>query len=142
MSRSRRSDSLRRGRRALTGVWWVSSFTAQFPAIVRLLFGRGLNALYPWVRLKQSKAIRLIPIHELLNRMRWDPEFAAGDFELGYYDRIENRIVRLSFQAIRFDGAAHGGFQVVAADGATHTVPLHRIKDVYKDGELIWHREH
>ena len=29
----------------------------------------------------------MIPIHELLNRVRWDPEFAKGNFQLGYYDR-------------------------------------------------------
>ena len=29
----------------------------------------------------------MIPIHELLNRIRWDAEFAKGTFELGYYDR-------------------------------------------------------
>ena len=34
----------------------------------------------------------MIPIHELLNRIRWDPEFAKGDFQLGYYDRAEDRI--------------------------------------------------
>ena len=35
----------------------------------------------------------MIPIHELLNRIRWDPEFAKGDFELGYHDRTENGII-------------------------------------------------
>jgi len=34
----------------------------------------------------------MIPIHELLNRIRWDPEFAKGNFELGYYYRTETRI--------------------------------------------------
>ena len=34
----------------------------------------------------------MTPIHELLNRIRWDPEFAKGNFELGYYDRAEDRI--------------------------------------------------
>jgi hypothetical protein len=28
----------------------------------------------------------MIPIHELLNRIRWDSELAKGNFELGYYD--------------------------------------------------------
>ncbi len=34
----------------------------------------------------------MIPIHELLSRIRWDPEFAKGNFELGYYDRAEDRL--------------------------------------------------
>jgi hypothetical protein len=38
----------------------------------------------------------MIPIHELLNRIRWDPEFSKGDFQLGYYevpvDVVENPV--------------------------------------------------
>ena len=41
----------------------------------------------------------MIPIQELLNRIRWDPEFAKGNFELGYYDRTENRIILVTAKA-------------------------------------------
>jgi uncharacterized protein (UPF0248 family) len=54
-------------------------------------------------------------IHELLNRIHWDEEFGKGNFELGFLDHVEEKIIRL---------------------------PFHRIKTVYKNGELIWHREH
>lgn len=37
--------------------------------------------------------MRTVPIHERLNRIRWDAEFARGNFELGYFDRIEERII-------------------------------------------------
>ena len=33
-------------------------------------------------------------------------------------------------------------FQVTGDEGEVHTVPLHRVKEVYRNGELIWHREH
>jgi hypothetical protein len=32
------------------------------------------------------------PIHELINRIRWDSEFAKGSFQLGYYDMTEDRV--------------------------------------------------
>jgi len=35
----------------------------------------------------------MILIHELLNRIHWDPEFAKGNFRLGCYDRAEDRII-------------------------------------------------
>ena len=44
-------------------------------------------------------AVQMIPIQELLNRIRWDPEFAKGNFELGYYDRTENRIILVTAKA-------------------------------------------
>jgi uncharacterized protein (UPF0248 family) len=44
----------------------------------------------------------MIPIHELLNRIRWDPKFARGTFELGYYDRVEDRIISVPFKEVNF----------------------------------------
>lgn len=35
----------------------------------------------------------MITIRELLNRIRWDREYGRGDFAIGYFDRIEQRIV-------------------------------------------------
>jgi protein NirF len=32
--------------------------------------------------------------------------------------------------------------QVIDTEGELHTVPFHRVKDVFRDGKLIWHREH
>ena len=37
----------------------------------------------------------MIPIHELLHRIHWDPEFGKGAFEIGYEDHIAGRIVRV-----------------------------------------------
>ena len=31
----------------------------------------------------------MIPIQELLSRIRWDESFGKGDFEIGYYDRVD-----------------------------------------------------
>ena len=83
----------------------------------------------------------MIPIHELLNRIRWDPQFGQGRFAVGYYDRVMNRVIVVPFQEIHFDPGDHFAFQFINDEGETHNVPLHRIRDVYKDGERIWHRE-
>lgn len=82
------------------------------------------------------------PIHELLNRMHWDEEFAKGDFELGFLDRVEEKIIRLSFRNIVFAQGDHYFFHYMDENDIEHDVPFHRIKAVYKNGELIWHREH
>jgi uncharacterized protein (UPF0248 family) len=84
----------------------------------------------------------MIPIHELLNRIRWDPEFGAARFEIGYYDRAEDRILRVGLDQVRFAADDHFAVDVAEEDAEIHTVPLHRIKEVYRNGELIWHREH
>ena len=82
------------------------------------------------------------PIHELINRIHWDEEFGKGDFELGFLDRVEERIIRLPFRNIVFMPGDHYFFHYMDEDGTEHNVPFHRIKTVYKNGVLIWHREH
>ena len=84
----------------------------------------------------------MIPIRELLNRIRWDPEYGQGEFAIGYYDRLEERIIVVSFGEVYFDPDDHFAIQVSDALGQTHTVPLHRVCEVYRNGERIWQREH
>ncbi len=84
----------------------------------------------------------MIPIHELLNRIRWDAAFAQGRFVLDYYDRVDGRLVRVPISRVQQVPGDHFAFQVTDDDGATHDVPFHRVRDVYKDGELIWHRRY
>lgn len=82
----------------------------------------------------------MIPIHELLDRIHWDPAFGRGRFALGYYDRVSDEVVVVSMEEIRFEKGDHFAFEFLDEDGETHSVPLHRIRDVYRDGERIWHR--
>ncbi len=83
----------------------------------------------------------MIPIQELLNRIKWDKSFGVGSFEIAYYDRVEAGNIRISMKDIFFDEGDHFSFQCVDPEGEIHTIPLHRIREVFKDGKLIWHRE-
>jgi uncharacterized protein (UPF0248 family) len=82
----------------------------------------------------------MIPIHELLSRIRWDPEFAKGNFQLGYYDRGEDRIILTPLQAVTFPGDSPRAFQLVDHEGQVHRIPFHRVREVYRDSQRIWHR--
>lgn len=82
----------------------------------------------------------MIPIHELLNRIRWDSRFGAADFEVGYFDRVRQSVVRVPFGNIRFDPNDHFAFQVLGDDGQLRTVPFHRVRRVRRNGVLIWQR--
>ena len=84
----------------------------------------------------------MITIRALLDRIRWDREYGRGAFALGYYDRLAGRIIVVPFAAVRFDPDDHFSFLLCDAVGAAHTIPLHRVCAVYRDGELIWQRQH
>ena len=82
----------------------------------------------------------MIPIQDLLHRIRWDPEYGNARFELGYWDRVERAIVRVPFAPSEFPSGEHFFVDVAAPDGSLHGVPLHRVRAVWRDGVLVWER--
>lgn len=83
----------------------------------------------------------MMPIHELLNRIQWDEEFARAEFRIGYYDRVKDDILIVSMNDVFRDPNDHFSVQIFDEEGCVHMVPMHRIKQVSRNGELIWHRE-
>jgi uncharacterized protein (UPF0248 family) len=81
----------------------------------------------------------MIPVHELLSRIRWDREFGRGVFEIGHFDHVERRIIRVPLAQLRFEKGNHF-FKLETEGGETVTIPFHRIREVYRDGNLIWRR--
>ncbi len=61
---------------------------------------------------------------------------------IGYYDRVDEKINQVPLHQIHITPGDHFFFQLTDPDGYIHKVPFHRVKEVYKNGELIWHREH
>jgi uncharacterized protein (UPF0248 family) len=84
----------------------------------------------------------MIPIHEVLSRIRWDRQFGEGDFVIGYYDRVEDAVIRVPMRELFFQPDNHFAFDLIDRDGMLHSVPLHRIREVYRNDKLIWHRAH
>ncbi|MDB5747720.1 MAG: hypothetical protein JWP72_2568 [Massilia sp.] len=83
----------------------------------------------------------MTPIHELLNRIVRDLEFGNAHFVIGYYDRVFGRIVRVTFERINLERGQHFSFEVVGNDGAARMVPFHRVREVARNGQVIWRRE-
>lgn len=82
----------------------------------------------------------MIPIHDLLHRILWDPEFGRGEFEIGYEDHVAGRVVRVPFRRVRLERGERFAFEAVEDDGSMHRVPFHRVREVWRNGESIWHR--
>jgi len=83
----------------------------------------------------------MTPIHELLNRIVWDAEFGNARFVIGYYDRVFDRVVRVDFERIQLERGQHFSFEVVGKDGVARMVPFHRVREVARNGAVIWRRE-
>ena len=80
------------------------------------------------------------PIHELLSRIRWDSEFARGHFQIGYYDRVADRIILVPLHEVRFPEDSSDLFELIDEDGESQRIPFHRVREVRKDGQTIWQR--
>ena len=59
---------------------------------------------------------------------------------MGYFDRVEHQVVVVSFHAIEFPKHEPQVFRLADPEGRIHQVPFHRVREVYKDGQRIWHR--
>jgi uncharacterized protein (UPF0248 family) len=79
-------------------------------------------------------------IRELLSRIRWDPAFGRGVFVIGYEDHVAGGIVRVPFSATRSGGEDRCCLALVDAHGVERTIPYHRVREVLRDGAVIWHR--
>ena len=84
--------------------------------------------------------ISVIPVHELLNRIRWDTRFGEGYFEIGYFDHVARRILRIPLRETVFEEGNRFSFQVRDSLGELQTIPFHRVREVLKDGLPIWRR--
>lgn len=82
----------------------------------------------------------MTPIHELLARLRWDAAFARSRFVIGYRDRIERKVIYADLREVARDADNPAFFDLLAEEGVARSVPLHRVREVWRDGELIWQR--
>ena len=82
----------------------------------------------------------MTPIHELLARIRWDAEFASSRFVIGYWDRVAGKVLRADLREIAWDADNPSFFDLTDEDGVDHSIPFHRVREVWRGGALIWQR--
>lgn len=81
----------------------------------------------------------MIPIHELLSRIRWDASFARSRLVIGYWDRVAGRVLP-STCGIAWDVDNPTFFDPVDEEEPAHSIPFHRVREVWRNGSLIWQR--
>jgi uncharacterized protein (UPF0248 family) len=82
----------------------------------------------------------MIPIQDVLHRIQWDPAWRGGVFEVGYLDRVAGTVVRVPLGDLHIETGARTSLTLRDADGAAVRIPLHRIRQVWRDGRSIWER--
>ena len=75
------------------------------------------------------------PVQDVLNQIKWDKQLKPEDYSVEYIDF--GKLVSIPYTAIK---KIEGLFMIVEKNGEETNIPLHRIRIVKKNGEVIWQR--
>ena len=79
----------------------------------------------------------MIPIKDLLNKIKWDKKEHPEEYSMYYLDRISENLIKVDFNQIK---RVEGNFMILEREGEEVSVPLHRIREVKKKGAVVWKR--
>ncbi|MBS3105977.1 DUF504 domain-containing protein [Candidatus Woesearchaeota archaeon] len=78
----------------------------------------------------------MIPIQDLLNKIKWDKRENPSEHMIFYFDRILKKLIKIPYMKIK---RIEGTFMVLDNEEETD-IPLHRVKKVTKNNEVVWER--
>lgn len=79
----------------------------------------------------------MIPVKNLINKIKWDKRENPRDYKIFYFDRILNKLIKIPYSKIK---RLEGSFMVLDNEEESN-VPLHRIKKVMKNHVVVWERK-
>ena len=63
-----------------------------------------------------------------------------AELSVGYHDRAEDCIILVPPKEVGSPAESPQTFQLTDAEGQIHHIPFHRVREVRKDSQRIWHR--
>ena len=79
----------------------------------------------------------MLPIHHLLNKIKWDKRENPKEYSIFYLDRILGKLIKIPYAKIK---KIEGTFMILDNIDETN-IPLHRIKKVMKNNVVVWKRK-
>ncbi len=77
----------------------------------------------------------MIPIKDLINKIKWDKRENPKDYSLIYIDLGKKK--KLAYTDIK---RLEGNFMIIERNREETEIPLHRIREVKKKGKSVWKR--
>ncbi len=79
----------------------------------------------------------MLPIQDLLNKIKWDKRENPDDYSIFYYDRILKKLIKIPYNKIK---RIEGSFMILDNEEESN-IPLHRIRKVSKNNAVVWERK-
>ena len=79
----------------------------------------------------------MIPIKDLLDKLKWDKRFNPEEYTLYYHDRVKDELISVDYTKIK---RIEGSFMIIERDCEEVSIPLHRIHKVMKGKMNVWRR--
>ena len=81
--------------------------------------------------------IIMITIKDYINKIKWGPKEKKEDYRFYYIDRVNNELKEIRFLDIK---DIEGGFMIIHGRYEDVEIPLHRIREVKRNGIVVWRR--
>ncbi len=78
----------------------------------------------------------MIPIKDFLNKIKWSKEENSSEYEIGYWDNIDKKLIFIGFSEIK---KIEGNFLLLDREKETY-IPMHRVREVKKKDRVVWKR--
>jgi len=75
----------------------------------------------------------MVPIQDLLNKIKWDKRENPSEYIIFYFDRILKKLIKIPYTKIK---KLEGSFMVLDNEEESN-IPLHRIKKVMKNNVVV-----
>ena len=75
-------------------------------------------------------------VGDILNEIRWDKKLKPEEYMIVYFDRIAEKTIEVPFLAM----GREGNFFTIEVNGRKMSVPLHRIRQIKRNGKIVWER--
>ena len=79
----------------------------------------------------------MTPIQDMLNKIKWDKRETPEQYSILYFDRIKKALIRIPYARIK---KLEGSFMILDNEEESN-IPLHRIKKVTKNNQIVWERK-
>ncbi len=79
----------------------------------------------------------MMHVREVLNKIKCDKKENPELYKIYYYDRVLDKLIEIDYKDIK---DIDKNFITIMKNNKETEIPMHRIKEVRKQGKLIWSR--